>query len=81
MGNLQESALYEYAVIRIVPRSNEKSFSMLGSFYFAKKHDFLQAKYLLEPDRLAAFSCDLPLEELDKYLQTWVKICDGGAEG
>ena len=81
MGNLQETALYEYAVIRIVPKVEREEFLNVGIILFCKKHDFLQAIYLLEPARLAAFSCDLPLEELDSYLQTWVKICAGTAEG
>jgi Protein of unknown function (DUF3037) len=81
MNNKVENKLYEYAVIRIVPRVEREEFLNVGIILFCKKQDFLQVKYLLDPIRLAAFSCHSAIPELEMYLQTWVKICKGGIDG
>ena len=73
-----EKLLYEYAVIRVVPRVEREEFLNVGIILYCSKQGFLQAKYLLDKERLKAFSCELDVEELEEYLQTWVRICKGG---
>ena len=75
---MPEKRLYEYAVVRVVPRVEREEFLNVGVILYCKKQDFLQCKYVLDKVRLSLFS-ELDLEELEAYLQTWEKICTGGA--
>lgn len=78
---MQENQLYEYAVIRVVPKVEREEFLNVGIILYCKKQGFLQAKYILDKKRLSVFGAELDFEELEKYLQTWEKICTGGKDG
>ena len=75
---MQDKQIYEYAVIRIVPRVEREEFLNVGIILYCSKQGFLQAKYQLDKERLAVFSNSLEYEDLEKYLQTWERICTGG---
>lgn len=77
---MQENNLYEYAVIRVVPRVEREEFLNVGVILYCSKEGFLQCKYHLNKERLAIFAT-LDLEELEQYLQTWERICRGGKNG
>ena len=75
---MQDKQIYEYAVIRVVPKVEREEFLNVGIILYCSKQGFLQAKYQLEKERLEVFSKDTDYEELEKYLQTWERICTGG---
>lgn len=75
---MQENHLYEYAVIRIVPRVEREEFLNVGVILYCSSKGFLQALYKLDEARLKAFSCQLEAAELLEYLQTLERICKGG---
>ena len=75
---MQDKQIYEYAVIRIVPRVEREEFLNVGIILYCSKQGFLQAKYQLDKNKLEVFSNSLEYEELEKYLQTWERICIGG---
>lgn len=76
-----QDKIYEYAVIRVVPRVEREEFLNVGVILYCGKQGFLQTMYQLDKERLSAFSSELDLEELEKYLQTWQRICAGGKNG
>lgn len=78
---MQERQLFEYAVIRIVPRVDREEFLNVGVVLYCSKQKFLQALYTLDQDRLTIFSKAIDLEEVEKYLVSFQKICHGGREG
>ena len=78
---MQEKQLYEYAVIRVVPKVEREEFLNVGIILYCKKQGFLQTKYILDKQRLSVFGAELDYEDLAQYLQTWEKICIGGKEG
>ncbi|MEA5457608.1 DUF3037 domain-containing protein [Arcicella sp. LKC2W] len=75
---MQDKQIYEYAVIRVVPRVEREEFLNVGIILYCSKQGFLQAKYLLDKDRVTSFSKQIDLDELETYLQTWERICKGG---
>jgi hypothetical protein len=75
---MQENYLYEYAVIRIVPRVEREEFLNIGVILYCPKKGFLKVRYQLDEARLKAFSCNLEVAELEEYLQTLERICIGG---
>lgn len=74
---MQERQLYEYAVIRVVPRVEREEFLNVGIVLFCKQRKYLQVLYRLEEAKLRIFSKDLDLEQLQKNLEAFEKICRG----
>ncbi len=78
---MQEQHLFEYAVIRIVPQVEREEFLNVGVVLFCNRQKFLQAKYLLDKERLTAFSPKLDVAEIESYLCAIERICNGVKEG
>ncbi len=49
---MPERYLYEYAVIRVVPRVEREEFINVGIILFSKRKKFLRAKYVLHEEKL-----------------------------
>jgi hypothetical protein len=78
---MQEKVLYEYAVIRLVPKVEREEFLNVGIILYCAKQNFLHSIFEINQQRLRAFTHDIDCEELQKYLETWQKICKGGKNG
>jgi hypothetical protein len=78
---MPEKHLFEYAVIRVVPRVEREEFINVGVIVYCAKLKFLEAKFTLITDRLQAFCPDLDLEEIRLNLESFVRICEGGKQG
>ena len=76
---MQQKQLFEYAVVRFVPKVEREEFLNVGIILFCAKQKFLQAKYLLDETRLRAFSADLDIDELKDHLCAFERICLGDA--
>ena len=74
---MQQKHLFEYAVIRVVPRVEREEFLNIGVIIYCAKLKFLQAKYLLNEKRLNAFSKDLDLAEVREHVCAFERICLG----
>ena len=77
---MQEKQLYEYAVIRIMPRVEREEFVNVGVVLFCTGKKFLEAKYKIDMPKLSAFcgACDIP--EAEAYLKAFVQICKGNGD-
>lgn len=73
--------LYEYAVIRLVPRVEREEFLNVGVILFSKGGKYLNCKFHLDPDKLKLFSLEIEIEELRNNLEAFSKICSGSKEG
>jgi hypothetical protein len=73
--------LYEYAIIRLVPKVERGEFVNIGVILLSKNKDFLGMKYTLDENRLIAFSEDLDIDLVKDYLDAWQEVCAGGAKG
>ncbi len=78
---MQDKYLYEYAVIRVVPRVEREEFLNVGIILYCSKQGFLEAKIQVNEERFKAFPCLIETSELQEYLHTWERICRGGKEG
>jgi len=74
---MQQKHLFEYAVIRVVPRVEREEFLNIGVILYCAKQKFLQAKYLLDEARLNAFTADLDIAELKEHICSIERICLG----
>ena len=71
---MQEKHLFEYAVIRIVPRVEREEFLNVGVILYCRNQNFLQAVYQLNEKRISNFFGELKIGELENYLDTLVRI-------
>src|SRR5690606_26637470 len=78
---MQERHLFEYAVIRVVPRVERGEFLNVGVILFCSKQKFLRAVYTIHEEKLNVLSPGTDLGEINAYLQSFEKICKGGQQG
>ncbi len=54
--------LYEYSVIRLVPRVEREEFLNVGIILFSKGAQYLNCKHQIDTEKLKLFSCELEVE-------------------
>ncbi|URC11021.1 DUF3037 domain-containing protein [Flavobacterium sp. B183] len=78
---MQDNHLYEYAVIRVVPRVEREEFLNIGIILFCKKKKFIKVLFHLNKDRIQALSADFDIEQLECNLTSLEKIVNGAKDG
>ncbi len=73
--------LYEYAVLRVVPRVEREEFINIGVVLYCPGRQFLDVRYLLNTARLEALCPELDIPELDLYCRSFASICRGNKKG
>lgn len=66
--------LYEFAVIRFVPKVEREEFINVGLLLFCKQKRQLLAKVYLEEEKIKLFSTEVCLEDLKDHLDSFVSI-------
>ena len=78
---MPEKHLFEFAVIRVVPRVEREEFMNVGVILYCPAQNFLQTLYELQQERLHAFSDAIDLMEVQERLRAFTRICAGRREG
>src|SRR5882757_4080518 len=78
---MHENHLFEYAVIRVVPKVEREEFLNVGVVLYCAGQKFLQTMYTVDEQRLSIFSPTLDLPELEKHLRAFGQIALGLEEG
>jgi hypothetical protein len=78
---MQGNHLFEYAVIRVVPRVEREEFLNTGVILYCQGKDFLQMIFSLDEKRIRDFCEKMEMEELKEHLDAFEHICMGRAEG
>ncbi len=74
---MQERSLYEYAVIRVVPRVEREEFLNVGVVVYGASSKFLQVRYLVSEQKLALFAPQLEIAEVEEHLAAFERIAKG----
>ena len=74
---MQSQQLFEYAVIRIVPRVEREEFMNVGVILYCAKAKFLQARILFNEDRLTIFCGSLDIPAVSANLAALERISQG----
>ncbi|MFT4024098.1 MAG: DUF3037 domain-containing protein [Flavihumibacter sp.] len=74
------ASLFEYAVIRFVPRVEREEFVNIGVIVFCKRPAFLKARIQTDMRKLLALDPDLDVETLQTQLRSFEKVCIGTRE-
>jgi hypothetical protein len=77
---MQEKLLFEYAVIRVVPRVEREEFLNVGIILYCKKRKFLECLSNIDSQRLHTFHPSLDIGEVEQYLRSMQQVCAGTKE-
>ena len=78
---MQGKQVYEYAVIRVLPKVEREEFINVGIILFSKKAKYIRMIYKLDGERLKCFSTELDIDLLEETLKSFEKICLGSKDG
>ncbi|MGC3977607.1 MAG: DUF3037 domain-containing protein [Paludibacteraceae bacterium] len=78
---MQEDKLYEYAVIRLVPKVEREEFFNVGLVLFSKKANYIRVEYYLCPYKFQLMQSKLEYEEVRQNLENFKKNAQGNNEG
>lgn len=69
--------LYEYAVIRVIPRVEREEFFNVGIILFSKEAKYINLLYKIDSKKLFCFHNELDLELIHSTLNSFHKIACG----
>lgn len=78
---MQEDKIYEYAVIRLVPKVEREEFFNIGLVLFSKKEKFIKVEFYLCPDKFKLMHSKLDYDDITKNLESFKNIAEGKKEG
>ncbi|MCU7618984.1 DUF3037 domain-containing protein [Chryseobacterium sp. PBS4-4] len=78
---MQEDKIYEYAVIRLVPKVEREEFFNIGLVMFSKKEKFIKVDYYLCPDKFKFMRSKLDYDDIIQNLESFQKIATGAKDG
>ena len=71
---MQEDKIYEYAVIRLVPKVEREEFFNIGLVMFSKKEKYIRVEFHLCPDKFKLMQSKLDYEDVIDNLKSFQKI-------
>ncbi len=74
---MHDKHLYEYAVIRVVPKVEREEFINVGLILYSKRQKYLRIKYHIPVEKIKSFCAEFDLEQLQINLDSFVAICEG----
>ena len=74
---MPDKHLYEYAVIRVVPRVEREEFINVGVVLYCKQQKYLKALCTLDENKLKAVSPKTDAATIQHYLDAFVAISHG----
>jgi len=75
---VQDKSLYEYAVIRVLPRVDREEFINVGVILYSAQANFLRAECSIDDGRLKGFAHGAELSDINEHLDSVCRICSGG---
>ncbi len=78
---MQEPHLYEYAVIRVVPKIEREEFINVGLILFCKKQRYIRMQYFINEAKINIFNPEFELVDLHNYLQAFQHAANGSKLG
>ena len=76
---MPELSLFDYAVVRVVPRVERGEFINAGVIVSCPEKNYLKARVELDQSRLAALDPEADQATVAKHLEVIRLICEGGA--
>lgn len=78
---MHEKHLYEYAVIRVVPKVEREEFINVGLMLFCKRQKYLRIEFHIAPEKITSICSEFDISQLKENLESFVKIGKGLKDG
>ncbi len=78
---MHEQHLYDYAVIRVVPKVEREEFINIGLMLFSKKKKYLRIQYHIPVEKISLFAPEFDIDQLEINLASFAKVCSGKKDG
>ncbi len=78
---MQGKQVYEYTIIRFVPKVEREEFLNVGVMVYCKRKKYIGIRYKIEESRLACITTKEDLGLLKSHLSAWEKVANGAADG
>lgn len=78
---MQDKLVYEYAIIRVVPKVEREEFINVGLILFSKRKRYLRFAYVIHEQKIKSLCSEFDLEQVQENLESFVKICEGAKNG
>jgi hypothetical protein len=75
-----ERYVFDYAIVRVVPRVDRGEFVNAGVIVFSPTAGYLDARVELDRARLRTLAPAADLDVVESYLEAIPKVCAGGGE-
>ena len=73
--------LYEYAVIRAVPRVEREEFVNVGIILFSKKAKYINVRCHIDEAKIKALSLDFDMDMLRANIEALIDVCKSAKNG
>lgn len=77
---MQDKVVYEYAVIRVIPKMEREEFVNVGLILFSKRRRFIRFEYELHEAKIKAFCEEFDLLQARENLESFARICSGAKD-
>ncbi|HEX6087824.1 MAG TPA: DUF3037 domain-containing protein [Thermoanaerobaculia bacterium] len=77
---MRKRHVFDYAVVRVVPRVERGEFVNAGVILFCSTAAYLQSRIELDAARLMALAPDVDVAAVESYLEIIPRICAGGGD-
>lgn len=77
MQSPQEKNLFEYAIVRYVPRVEREEFINIGLVMMCKRRRWIRVRFHIDERRLEAFSPGTDIEALCGQLDSFRRVAEG----
>lgn len=74
---MNERTVYEYAVVRVVPRVEREEFINVGIALFCRKQKYAELLFFVDENKLKAMHQDIDIELIKAHLNSFQRICKG----
>ena len=78
---MQDDKLYEYAVVRLVPKVEREEFFNIGLVMFSKKEKYIRVQFHLCKDKFRMMHNELDFDEIENNLRHFNDVAQGNANG
>jgi hypothetical protein len=72
---MQDKFLYEYAIIRVVPKVDREEFINVGLIVFSKRLKALLIKYQIPEQKIKCFCTEFDIDQLKLNLEAFELVC------
>ena len=78
---MQELKIYEYAVIRLVPKVEREEFFNIGLIMFSKREKFIRFEFHLCTEKFQSMKSKLEFQAISENLENFKNVASGVKEG